>query len=200
MRLFSYVVARDFGFAPNPFYGTCTLATCKPRIRSVAQKGDWIVGISPKPKNKIEEQRLVYIMRVSETLSFEDYWDDPRFQKKKPLFSGSLKQAYGDNIYAKAPSGKWQQAHSHHSFRDGTPNQANVDNDTQTNRILVGTDFAYWGAEGPVVPESLRSFQGFDLRVGRNHKSKFPQAFVDEFTKWFRSLDETGCIGRPGDW
>jgi len=40
-ELHSYVVARDYGFAPNPFFGFCTLATCKPRLRSVAQVGDW---------------------------------------------------------------------------------------------------------------------------------------------------------------
>ena len=37
MKLFSYVVARDFAFAPNPFHGYCTLATCKPIIRRVTQ-------------------------------------------------------------------------------------------------------------------------------------------------------------------
>ena len=26
MRVFSYVVVSDSGFAPNPFHGTCTLA------------------------------------------------------------------------------------------------------------------------------------------------------------------------------
>ena len=29
MSLFSYVVARDTGFAPNPSGGYCTLANCK---------------------------------------------------------------------------------------------------------------------------------------------------------------------------
>ncbi|WP_225761747.1 hypothetical protein [Acinetobacter sp. Marseille-P8610] len=33
MKIFSYVVSRDFGFAPNPFFNFCTLATCKPKIR-----------------------------------------------------------------------------------------------------------------------------------------------------------------------
>lgn len=28
MRCFSYIVARDYGFAPNPFHGFCTLANC----------------------------------------------------------------------------------------------------------------------------------------------------------------------------
>lgn len=45
MNLFSYIVARDYGFAPNPFPPYCTLATCKPGIRNSAQKGDWIIGL-----------------------------------------------------------------------------------------------------------------------------------------------------------
>jgi hypothetical protein len=44
MTLYSYVVAHDFGFAPNPFDGLCTLATCKPDIRKKAAVGDYIVG------------------------------------------------------------------------------------------------------------------------------------------------------------
>ena len=44
MKLFSYILARDFGFAPNPFYSICSLATCKPIIRKKAQIGDWIIG------------------------------------------------------------------------------------------------------------------------------------------------------------
>lgn len=40
MKLFSYVVAREYGFAPNPFFGWCTLATCKPKIRVTAEVGD----------------------------------------------------------------------------------------------------------------------------------------------------------------
>lgn len=48
MNYFSYVVARDYGFAPNPFGGICTLATCKQRIRNNANVNDWIFGITKK--------------------------------------------------------------------------------------------------------------------------------------------------------
>ena len=41
MNLYSYVITRDYGFAPNPFWNICTLATCKPQIREHALKGDW---------------------------------------------------------------------------------------------------------------------------------------------------------------
>ena len=38
MTLYSYTVAADTGFAPNPFHGFCTLACCKPGIRRTAQE------------------------------------------------------------------------------------------------------------------------------------------------------------------
>src|SRR5262249_55154673 len=42
--LFSYCIPYDFGSAPNPFWGLCTLAICKPDIRRTANVGDWVVG------------------------------------------------------------------------------------------------------------------------------------------------------------
>ena len=52
MNIYSYVVTHDTGFAPNPFHGYCTLACCKPRIRSRAAVGDWVVGLTPKELEK----------------------------------------------------------------------------------------------------------------------------------------------------
>src|SRR5712672_36303 len=99
MRLYSYVVARDYGFAPNPFMGVCTLATCKPKIRAKAKIGDWVVGTGVASRKR--SGRLVYAMRVSAAMTFNEYWNDPRFQDKKPNMRGSKKQAFGDNIYSK---------------------------------------------------------------------------------------------------
>src|SRR5437588_8852326 len=97
MRLYSYVVARDYGFAPNPFFGTCTLATCKNVIRRCAQVGDWVIATGAVKRNRTGQ--LVCAMRISETMTFEKYWEDPRFLSKRPSFGGSRKQAFGDNIY-----------------------------------------------------------------------------------------------------
>jgi hypothetical protein len=105
VRLYSYVVARDYGFAPNPFYGFCTLATCKPNIRKTAQVGDWVIGTGSK--SKARDGQLVYAMRVSETMTFDEYWADPRFASKRPSLVGSLKQAFGDNIYHRTADGGW---------------------------------------------------------------------------------------------
>ena len=40
MRVFSYIVTHDTGYAPNPFHGFLTLACCKPLIRRTAEVGD----------------------------------------------------------------------------------------------------------------------------------------------------------------
>ena len=71
MRLFSYVVARDYGFAPNPFFGVCTLATCKPNVRRIARPGDWVVGTGSAAHNR--EGYLVFAMKVAEALTFDQY-------------------------------------------------------------------------------------------------------------------------------
>jgi hypothetical protein len=137
-------------------------------------------------------------MKVDETLSFDQYWNDPRFQAKKPRLNGSQKQAFGDNIYHKhSATGKWEQANSHHSLPNGCPNKANVDHDTQTDRVLIGFDYAYWGGDGPKILSSLRTEL---CKSGPGHKCKFASPFIEKTTAWLLSLSARGYAGRPLDW
>lgn len=193
MRLFTYVICRDFGFAPNPFFRVCTLATCKPKIRGSAKEGDWVVGTGSKAQGR--EGQLVYAMRVTETMPFSDYWNDERFRRKRPNLAGSKKQAFGDNIYHRiSPDGQWQQANSHHSYRDGSPNQNNIERDTQVDRVLLSDDFIYFGSDGPQVPKR------FDVCTpGRGHRCRFDESVVQAVVAWLRTL-EPGFQGPPADW
>lgn len=195
MRLFSYVVARDFGFAPNPFYGSCTLACCKPDIRRVAAIGDWIIGTGSHRNGRGE--RIVFGMQVSEALTFTEYWKDTRFKSKRPFLRGSKKQAFGDNIYHKRSDGTWAQESSHHSLANNAPNPTNIAHDTQTNRVLVGEDYVYWGGEGPLIPIAIRKRL---CKRGPGHKSNFSVNFVEEVVDWIRSTGAHGYAGTPFDW
>ncbi|ABH00164.1 conserved hypothetical protein (plasmid) [Rhodococcus jostii RHA1] len=198
MRLFSYIVRYDIGFAPNPFHGMCTLATCKPKIRATARIDDWVIGTGSKTK-KLED-RLVYAMRVDEIVDFDTYWSESRFVRKIPTPRGSRKQAYGDNIYHRGATGKWIQANSRHSLDDGSPNLGHIDRDTNTDAVLIGREFVYFGGSGPKIPHDLRVGYGTDLVHGqRSHRCRFPQELVDATADWIRSLG-TGVRGRPADW
>lgn len=197
MTLYSYVIARDYGFAPNPFHGVCTLATCKPVIRRVASVGDWIVGTGSAACHRTGQ--LICAMRVSETMSFDEYWAEPRFRLKRPDLAGSRMQAYGDNIYSRDADGQWLQLDSHHSLPGGEINAANVEDDTQTNRVLIANDFWYYGAEAPAIPAAFRGDGASDICARRGHKTNFASGLVDGFLGWLEERP-SGCLGRPDRW
>ena len=73
VTVYSYIVAFDSGFSPNPFHGVCTLACCKPNIRRAARVGDLVVGLSRRG------ERFVYAMRVDRVVDFTTYWRDRRY-------------------------------------------------------------------------------------------------------------------------
>jgi hypothetical protein len=197
-RIYSYKLSRDFGFAPNPFHGFCTLATCKPQIRQGAQVGDIIIGCGSKELKMMG--KVIFAMRVSEKLTFQQYWNDRRFAVKKVNFYSSKAAAYGDNIYH-IESGQWIQEDSHHSFDGGGVNEENLDRDLGSDNVLISEDFVYWGANAPMMPSHLRDLDGDDLfPQGRNFRSIFSDTFRREVAAWFTALPERGNLGRPACW
>lgn len=199
-RLYTYIVRHDIGFAPNPFYGVCTLATCKPGIRDKAGIGDWVAGVGSKVKG--QQGRLVFAVRVEEALSYDEYWSDPRFQQKKPNRIGSLKQRYGDNIYHRSPDGtSWIQEDGRHSLEDGSPNMDHVERDTGAPRVLLSETFVYYGNNAVEIPNAFRDWQGHDVcGCGRNYRCNFPEEMRDAFTTWLADQVHRGIAGEPLDW
>lgn len=199
MRLYSYVIDHDYGFAPNPLYGVCTLATCKPAIRQRAAVGDYVVGTGCARRGR--QGYLVYFMVVERIMTYDEYWRDAAFECKKPFLQGSKMRAFGDNIYHRDPQTEiWRQANSFHSLRDGGANPLNVEHDTHSEKVLMGTDFAYWGGSGPKIPDCFRSYNGDDICGKRAYRVNFTQGLVPEFIAWMRGLDGKGYVGRPLDW
>ena len=190
MKFYKYVIPRDFGFAPNPYHGYCTLATCKPRIRSSANIGDWIAGYGAS--NSKIKKKLIILMKVSEIISFDEYWTDERFQIKKPLFNRSITFMYGDNIYHQN-DGKWCQEASHHSNEDGSINYENLNRDTSINRVLISEEFFYFGSNAIDIPQKFNELIGF----GRNHRINENEILIHQFINFVQSENINGIHGLP---
>ncbi|SDY97776.1 hypothetical protein SAMN05518854_103132 [Variovorax sp. YR266] len=199
MRIFSYKLVRDFGFAPNPFGDYCTLATCKPQVRSAAKVGDIVVGCGSAALNL--ENRVIFAMRVDEKQTFQQYWSDPRFASRKPHFEASVRHAYGDNIYHKE-AGQWVQENSHHSLDTGEPNVANLARDTNSDSVLISKNYVYWGGDAIPIPAHLMSGALGDSLYpsARAHRSIFSTEFVQEVEQWFSALPMRGLQGMPRSW
>lgn len=163
-----YVVARDFGFAPNPFHGVCTLATCKPKIRGPAKPGDWVVGMGGQQLDATG--RCVYFMKVTDKMTFNEYWNAPQFKGKRPVRNGSRKVMLGDNIYHRDDDNDpWTQEDSHHSKPDGSPEWWNVETDTGADSVLISTRFVYFGSSAPEIPKGILTEIGYENR--RSHRT-----------------------------
>ena len=190
MRLYTYVVRYDWGFAPNPYHGFCTLAVCMSKIRKGAKVGDWVLGTGSADRSVKRGGYAVYAMRVTKTLSFEQYWKDKRFRKKRPIKGGSCKEACGDNFYFRDKvADEWCQIPACHSDQ--------MEKDTAVDRVLISEDFIYWGGDGPPVPE----FCGVEIvHSGIGHRNKFRQEVVEAFVHWIQGIQssgETGFVRKP---
>ena len=157
IKYYFYIVARDYGFAPNPFYGFCTLACCKSQIRKQAKKGDWIIGLGSKALNR--RGSIIFAMEITEDpLTFNEYYKDKRFSLKKPITKGSLKTMHGDNVYYKNSKGEWIQSDCHHNHEDQEIRCKNIKMDTKVDKVLVSKHFFYFGSNNPST-ESRQVFQ-----------------------------------------
>ncbi|MBR4689696.1 MAG: hypothetical protein IKO90_04445 [Bacteroidales bacterium] len=164
--LYCYKMTHDTGFAPNPYHNVLTLATCKPVIRKCAKKDYWISGwasnvVQGKDQKYTDKaQKLIYLAKVTDVLSYEEYWKQYPLKKQPTKSTEGGKECYkscgngivvrnddisfcGDNIYepdANDPSGFKQHKNAHH-------NEQNKAHDLSGNNVLVCEEFYYFGIE-----------------------------------------------------
>jgi hypothetical protein len=184
MKIYSYVVTDDICFAPNPFWGYCTLATCKPVIRRNAKPGDWIVGTGSVKEGRPE--KFIYAMKVSEAIPIEEYGISKKFSNKIPKNDGTQRQKCGDNIYF-WNNGKWAlRDNCHHG-------PENIQHDTKGKNVLIGKEFYYFGKEADKLPPRFKNF----IKKGPGHKCNFPEKLKNDFTNWLRDNCKKGINGLP---
>lgn len=191
MVLYSYVITRDYGFAPNPFWNVCSLATCKPQIRQHASVGDWIAGFGGK--NTEVPHKMVFLMRVGEICSFDEYWNDSRFSMKKPCFGRKYQQCWGDNIYHHSGD-KWIQENSYHSYADRA-NLNNLFHDTRIDRVLLSFYYWYFGENAIELPEKFAEV----ISTGRGYK-KLQDNVCENVVNWVKDNYEMGLQAFPSKW
>lgn len=201
MKNYKYKIDHDYGLAPNPFGGYCTLAVCKSQIRNsrYLEIGSWIFGTGAKSVGAEYYKKLIFCMQVEEKITFNEYWNDSRFQYKKPILNGSLAQMYGDNIYYQDNNKNWVQIDSAHSNDDGTINFIHLDRDVSGKYVLISKEnFFYWGDNAIEVPGE---FYDAICTDARDREIALPNSVVDDFVIWLNNNYKRGFLyGDPISW
>ena len=175
MKLYTYVVAWDTGFAPNPFGDFCTLACCKPVIRRTADVGDWIMGIGSV--NNVGNEKIIYVMEVTEKMSFNEYYQDKRFQNRM------------DNIYCKN-KGEWRQKYNPFHGKD------EIKHDTKTDYVLISDKYYYFGKKAVKIPKKFQE----TIKGGRGHRTNYSEKFIQEIIKWLKDDYNRGMHSKPANY
>jgi hypothetical protein len=182
----------DGGDAPNPYWGICTLAICKPAIRRVAKKGDWIVGLGSKnsPIGDISTC-AVYAMRVTEVVSIAQYdkYCRKSLPKKIPDWSNSdYRRKVGDCVYDYSHRGPPRLRLSIHT-------RANRETDLEGRNVLLSTHFYYFGDRPADLPKGLLPI----VHGTQGHKSRANKKYVHKFVSWVQAADwkRNGVLGEP---
>lgn len=187
MKVISYVVTDDYGFAPNPFHGFLTLATCKPLIRKSCNTkvGDVLLGKAAR------SNKLIYIGIISEILSIEEYSTDSRFELKKPRkirFVGDI-AGLGDNIYFKRGD-IWEQ------IQPSLHKEADKCHDLSGKRVLICEQFWYFGENATDIPLEFLSF--ICKGRGMKHSKEEDKSTVKNFMIWLEeTFPQQGILGNP---
>jgi hypothetical protein len=182
-KLISYCIPVDDGAAPNPFWGICTLAICKPRIRRTAEKGDWVVGTGSRnsPIGDMSGQ-VVYAMKVTQKLTMRDYdaFAAAYYPEKVPDWHNDDRcRRLGDAIYdfSSEPPRVRESVHTDkHRVRD-----------LGGEYVLLSEHFYYFGNRPVPLPDPLRQL----ARQGQGHQSTSNQRLLGRFLLWLDGLNLT---------
>ena len=183
-----YVMMADSGFAPNPFHGVCTLATCTPNhLRARLVKGDLIAGCfrSGKPV------RVVYVMEVDEVPDLDKYYRDARFEAKKPSKGETWIERAGDNIYFRKDGKRRQDANAqfHQTKKDRQK-------DWRGDRVFIGKHFVYFGEKAVPLPSGFVCHLPPTEGIKYLEEKDAPVAFKN-FRRWAFERPRLGRIGLP---
>ena len=186
-RLFSYILRIDDGAAPNPFWGLCTLTICKPKIRKIAELGDWIIGTGSKRVQQKDytfkdySNHLIYAMRVTCKKSLKDYdiYCKTKLKNKIPKYYNrtDYRLRMGDCIY------DYSNGNSP-ILRPSVHKEKNIKTDLSGLYSLLSDHFYYFGDRPVLIPPELEDI----IKRNQFHKKIENQELIDEFIKILSSL------------
>lgn len=131
-------------------------------------------------------------MKVEEKISFDQYYQDSRFELKKPVpDSDDSKRKCGDNMYYREDNCL------NYKQREGAFHGVNeFISDTRSEYVLVSSrdDYFYFGKDAKELPQELLS----KIVVGVGHRSNFEHETIEEVVKYVCKLPK-GMNSEPRD-
>lgn len=203
-KIYSYVLPYDFGVAPNPFWGLCTLTVCKPIIRKNAEVGDWVVGTGSVNAECIDglesaecidgkrnlSDRLIYAMKICKKIPLNRYdefckttlpnkipdWNSPDWR----IRMGDCIYDYSNETLPPTQRGKY------HTEADRLV-------DLGGENSLLSNHFYYFGSEAKEIRDDLKVI----IKQKQGHRKIENQDIVERFEEWISEFEANKIYAEP---
>lgn len=153
----SYKMASDRGFAPNPYGGVLTLATCKSHIRRCLTKekslGEWLAGFTSKGLNKkykVSDKKLIYLARIDDILPMESYWDKYPIKRSYPSSDNIYRNVNGSLVWVPNPFHKTEKEQK---------------DDLDGMKVIISRNYFYFGEKALSI-EAFSKFSEINIPDG----------------------------------
>lgn len=181
-RIFAYKMTTDNGGAPCVQGGLLSLAICKPMIRRKAMEGDWIIGLGGRNLG----EGIIYAARVTGSAGTE-YYQDRLFARRPDciyhLRDGALTRKK-TAVYHAAPLNMATDIGVAPVYRNA--------------RVLLSSDFWYFGKLKETLPEDLKAFAD---SIGRGHRVNHDPARREALCSLIEALQQKHAgrnrVGEP---
>lgn len=174
-RILRYILQHDSGMAPCIDGGLVSLATCKPKIRASAKRGEWVIGFRPSPAPR---GLVVWAGRVACSVAVGEYECQHRGRK--------------DAVYLLKPDGQFKRLNPYYHQ---TPDQFRKDT---TAPVLIFNKLATWyfGREPHMMPDHLMHLAA----GGRGHRvNGVNEGDAAALESWLASIALPDIHGKPRD-
>jgi hypothetical protein len=196
MKLYSYIVAKDYGLAPNPFWDELSLNVCKPKIRQTAIVDDWVIGTGSKNvktksgSTKNHSGRLVYAMRVTKKMTMADYdlYCKENLKKKIAFIDRKdWRRIVGDSIYDYSQGDIPRLRKVLHKEKDKK-------RDLGGKYTLLSTQFYYFGNETIKIPTEFSEI----IKNEQGHLVIRDISLIKSFLNWLtQNFEKNKLYGDP---
>jgi hypothetical protein len=174
-RILRYILQHDSGMAPCIDYGLVSLATCKPKIRSSAKPGEWVIGFYPRPHSR---GLVAWAGRIDHRIDVGGY--EKQYRERS------------DAIYRTRPDGGFKCLRP-----DYHPELGAFRKDTSAPVLIFDPEATwYFGRNPKMLPEHLMHLAA----GGRGHRvNGVKKGDTIALQKWLESIALPGIHGSPRD-
>ncbi len=156
--IYVYKLTCDNGGAPCIHDGLLSLSICKPRIRTSARAGDWVIGFGGKSVRELRD-KVIYVAKISAVEPNGKYYMDGAYSNRPDCIYEAINSGY-----------RYREGKQYHSAEDLTHDLGQAPGFDRAVSLLSNQFVYFGGADNRPSIDAVRDiYDGLPRDYRKNH-------------------------------